>query len=74
MHLVGIEYKFAHGMTFVNEGEAYKAYAFTKGFGMRKGKKSYNRKNKLRGCTFLCCCEGYSEFAVLIIPHNNTKM
>ncbi|KAG6410787.1 hypothetical protein SASPL_128856 [Salvia splendens] len=53
-------------MTFTNEEEAYQAYnayAFSKGFGIRKGKKFYNRKNELRGCTFLCCCEGYSEFA-----------
>ncbi|XP_047965985.1 protein FAR1-RELATED SEQUENCE 5-like [Salvia hispanica] len=53
-------------MTFTNEEEAYQAYnayAFSKGFEIRKGKKFYNRKNELRGCTFLCCCEGYSEFA-----------
>ena len=54
------EFIFKVGMIFANEEEAYKAYnayAFNKGFEIRKGKKTYNRKNELRGCIFLCCCE-----------------
>ena len=31
-------------MTCVDKEEAYNAYAFTKGFRIWKGKKSYNRK------------------------------
>ena len=66
MNFAESEFQFKDGMTFANEEEAYKAYnayAFTKGFGIRRGKKSYTRKNEMRTCTFLCCCEGYSEFA-----------
>lgn len=69
MHNVDKEFQFRIGMTFANEEEAYKtynAYAISKGFGVRKGKKANNSKGILRTCTYLCNCEGHSPS---IPPH-----
>ncbi|XP_038698084.1 putative protein FAR1-RELATED SEQUENCE 10 [Tripterygium wilfordii] len=65
---------FKIGMTFSCEDEAYKTYnmyAIQKGFGVRRGQKSYNRKNELRRCIFLCSCEGFSPY---VPPHEQRKI
>ncbi|XP_038711714.1 protein FAR1-RELATED SEQUENCE 5-like [Tripterygium wilfordii] len=65
---------FKIGMTFSYEDEAYKTYnmyAIQKGFGVRRGQKSYNRKNELRRCIFLCSCEGFSPY---VPPHKQRKI
>nr|XP_009771804.1 PREDICTED: putative protein FAR1-RELATED SEQUENCE 10 [Nicotiana sylvestris] len=51
------------GMKFGSEDEsyvAYNSYALAKGFGIRKGAKTYNRNKELTRCLFLCSCEGKS--------------
>ncbi|XP_059306979.1 putative protein FAR1-RELATED SEQUENCE 10 [Lycium ferocissimum] len=55
---------FEIGMKFHSEKEAYNAYnsyAVAKGFGIRKGAKTYDRNKEITRCLFLCSCEGKSD-------------
>ncbi|OIT36494.1 protein far1-related sequence 5, partial [Nicotiana attenuata] len=57
------DFAFRIGRKLCSENESYEAYnsyAVAKGFGVRKGAKTYNRNKELTRCLFLCSCEGQS--------------